>query len=419
MTSDKDKPEGEEPVDGSDWLASQFETTSIPVSDASPPAPESTSEPAPPPPLIPPAVVSSPPTTPIVPPTTESLGVPTSQFSWGLTPPQEPPPEVPDAPAPEQPAAPEPAVPPASAPPPPDATLPGTPNPPAEPPPTEAMPVYDVPTQAMPSQELEPRPWEPWQARPIDPALEGITEVIEAELIGLDGPEGESNPQTPIDDLFGDGQFQEYTEVRGTPPTAPPPPARPSQWAPLEKHQMTLLWVAGGLVAVLALVALFLLGQRLGGTPTAEPTPTPTPTSTPTPTAPPIGPLPPGTYAWDELLGGECLAPFESAWQENYTVVDCGTAHPAQLVLRGQFEDSTGTAYPGFEALATRVGTLCADPTVINYGVAGSAQDIQISASFAVDSAEWDSGNRTFFCFVNRSTGADLPGSIAQPQPTS
>ena len=406
MTDEKD----EKDLDPSDWLASQFDPTeAVPVQ---PPAaaPPVTPPPVAAPPVVPPPVVAPPVSAPpVVPPpvsappaappgTPPPLVTPPAgaSFTWGLqpggesTPPQ---PTVPDLP------------------------------------PTEAIPSTDAPTQAFTpvtpaGQDLEPKSWEPWHAEPVDASLDGVNDVVEAEIIGLDAPEGESNPQSPIDDLFGDTKFQDYEGeplITGPPPSDPQSPAAPAARAPMPRGVKILLWVAGGLVALLALLALFMLGQRLASAPAPAPSPTATtsstPTATPSPVALPAGPVAPGEYAWDELLGGECLAPYESAWQERYTVVDCGTPHPAQMVFRGQFDDAADAPYPGFDELGKRIGLLCTAPTVINYQVAGTAQDIQVAASFAVDAADWDGGNRTYFCFANRASGAELTASIAQPQP--
>ncbi len=426
MTDENDREKGEDDLDPSEWLASQFDPTSaVPViPPAAPPVPplppqQPESQPAPVPPTTP-ATPAAPPVPP--PPLVEP---PSATFTWGLQPgePVVPPTAIP-------PVGPPAPIPPVAAPPP----MPPEAAPPALPdfPPTAQLPSADVPTQAftlperedaelLPGQQLEPKPWEPWQARPVDASLDGVTEVIEAELIGLDGPEGESNPQSPIDDLFADTQFQDYEGeplVTGPPPSDPGSRAKTAHHAPMPRNQKILFWVAGSVVALLALVALFLVGQRLASAPVAAPTPTPSATPTPEPTValPQTGPLPPGEYAWDELLGGECLAPYESAWQERYTVVDCGTPHPAQMLVRGQFDDAADAAYPGFDELTTRIGLLCTSPSVINFQVAGTAQDIQVAASFAVDAAEWDAGNRTYYCFANRASGADLTASIAVQQ---
>ena len=260
-----------------------------------------------------------------------------------------------------------------------------------------------------------------WMSAPVDPALDGVTEVIEAELVGLGAPDGEGVEASALDSLFGETQFREYADelISAPPPRAsseggakPPKPPRGA----IPRTQKILLGIAGGLLAALALVALFLVGTRLSDSLGPAPAITPTPTASPGPIVLPIGPVEPGDYAWDELLGGECLSPYESAWQDNYTVVDCAVPHPAQMIYRGLFDDSAVTIYPGVEELQKRINLLCTAPTIIDYAKAGTANDIQVEASFAPDATDWAEGNRTYFCFVSRSGGEDFTVSIAIPQ---
>ncbi|WP_167137697.1 hypothetical protein [Diaminobutyricimonas sp. TR449] len=189
---------------------------------------------------------------------------------------------------------------------------------------------------------------------------------------------------------------------------------------PIPKNQQVLMWVAGGLVAVLLLVALYFLGTRLGAAqpePVASPSPTPSETATPTPepTALPAGPVSPGTYDWQELLGGECLEPFADPWAEEFTVVDCGIPHRAQLVDRGTFTDLAEQAYPGAEALQSQINLLCTGPSVIDLAAAGQFADIQVQATYAATAEEWDAGHHDYFCFVSRSSGEPLPLSVGVP----
>ena len=441
--TDRDDPG----FDPSEWLARQFGNDE--QKDAQEEAPEPPASAPPPvvtppvaaPPVVPPPPAGDPfrtamPSDPPAPPSASGGG-----FSWGLTPGA-------DEPVPAPSPSPEPSTLPPSAEPPLPAMPVGEPAPPMPTPPAQATPPFpplgeptaepiadvpptaafpagsaDAPTIAFPGQAVEPAPWEPWQSRPVDEALAGTDDVIEAEIVGLDEPAGESNPTIGIDDIFGETAFRDYGEepiVSGPPPGAPKPPRAPKgERAPLARTQKVLLWVAGSLVAALALVALFILGTRLpaalGPAPvlTASPTPTPTPSII----VIPAGPLPPGEYQWDELLGGECLLPYESAWQDRYTVVDCSTPHPAQMVARGRFEDAPGVPFPGAEELQKRINLLCTSAAVINYQVAATAIDIQVAASFPVDETDWDEGNRTYFCFVNRASGENLTASVAVPQP--
>ena len=177
------------------------------------------------------------------------------------------------------------------------------------------------------------------------------------------------------------------------------------------------MFVAGGLVAVLALVALYAIGMKVAN---LAPAPAIAPSASPTPSAKPavraVGPVAPGDYHWDQLLGGECLTPFESAWQDTYTVVNCTVAHPAQLVFRGTFVDPASATFPGVAELQKRITLLCTPATILNYALAGAVKDIQVRASYAVNESDWDSGNHDYFCFVNRSGGATLTASVAIQQ---
>jgi hypothetical protein len=342
---------------------------------------------------------------PVTPPAPSSGG----GFQWGLTPGG-----TPDPPAP--------VIPPTRAiePPP---TEPYTP-PPAEPPPTEpytppALVEPDLPPTAAftfdPAEEFPP----------IDQSLEGVTEAFAPQSVGLPDPVDEG-PEA-LDMLFGDHHFREYADEPLISPLPPrtsnelvrvDTPKPPSGRAPITTVQKTLMWVAGGLIACLALVALFVLGTRisdqLGPAPAVVVSPSPTPSASAGPVA--LGPVAPGDHQWDALLGGECLEPFQSAWQDKYTVVDCTAAHHGQLVGRGSFPDAADVAFPGLDELQKRINLLCSAPTFIDYAAAGAVNDIQIAASFAADAEDWESGNRVFYCFATRSSGEPLTVSIAVPQ---
>lgn len=335
--------------------------------------------------------------------------------------------EQPVQPGPEQPepaeAEPAPPVSPASAPPPtsvpvalPPPPFTGAPPPVVPSPPTEFVPVEPEPTVALPAADQAGRP-----------AGDATTELLRAPEEG-----------GALDELFGTEKFEEFDaglisavprasrraaantgegEVDGSGGTPPRPP--------LSRNQRVLLWIAGALAAVLVLVVLFFVGTRvpdlLGPAPGAEPSPTPTPTPTPTETERPIGPVPPGDYWWDELWGGECLEPFVDAWQDEYTVVECADPHTGQLVARLPFPLPEGEAehgdYPGEEVLAAQIAILCSAPGVIDLGAAGAFSDIQLQGAFAVSEEQWDAGVQDYFCFVSRSSGELLTGSLAIPPP--
>jgi hypothetical protein len=275
----------------------------------------------------------------------------------------------------------------------------------------------------------------PWEQPPaFDPALEGVTEALAAEEAGLDRPAGESAPSTALESLFAADRFRPYDEATAgavvpfvsrpvVPVAAPNSPAsgaaRPPR-PPMQRSQRVLMWVAGGLVAALAVAGLFFVGTRIGDAMTVAQAPTPVPTAAPDdaiaqPVLPAdaVGPVAPGEHAWNTLLGTECLEPFESAWQEDYTVVECSEPHAAQLVYRGRFEESALDAFPTVAVLQARMNLLCASPENIDYAAAAEFTDIQISASFAGTVDDWNDGNRDYFCFVSRSSGEPLTASVA------
>jgi hypothetical protein len=253
----------------------------------------------------------------------------------------------------------------------------------------------------------------PWGQMPRRPVVDPVTRII--------------SPPTVVEPLVAPAT--ELLAAPAAPQAATPVTARPDggQRASLGRNHKIMLWIAGSVVAVLALVVLFLVGTKLAAafgpapvvaalSPSASPSDSPSPTPSASAAPPAVaGPVAAGTYAWDELLGGECLTGYDSPWAEEFTVVDCGEPHPAQLVFRGMFEPTDAGAYPGVEALQARIGLACSAPSVIDYAAAGAYSDIQFAASFPATDAQWNE-DRSYFCFVNRSSGDPLQGSVAVPQ---
>lgn len=386
---------------------------------------------------------------------------PPAGFNWGLGgPPKKPDAEAEDAgAAPTSPAvAPPPPliVPetkyPAAPPPPPPAAPPAAPAAATSPPVTPPAAPWDQPTQAYdyrapaapPAPTSAPAAWEqPTQAydyrqpavpppassiydqltQPyaFDSSISGATEVLGGAPVGLPElrDEGAHSPQqaSAIDSLFGESQFKEYEDTalpaEGFGALAAGRPREPRE--PLGRTQRMLVIAIGGLLAALALVAVFMIGTRSPGIlpqPEAKP-PVVEETKDPVPAPPLVGPVAAGTHAWNELLGTECLDPFGSAWDEEFTVVDCATPHAAQLVYRGIFADEAFAPYPEASELQARINLLCTAPTSINYAAAGALSDIAVSASYPASAEQWDAGEREYYCFLTRSSGEPLAVSLA------
>lgn len=190
-----------------------------------------------------------------------------------------------------------------------------------------------------------------------------------------------------------------------------------------------LVWAVTALAAVFVVVLFFVLGRHLpwfdetgaaapSSTPTVSATPTATaaPTSTPTPeTAPATGPAAAGVHPWTDLRGGECLDPFTSAWDETFTVVDCAAPHAAQLVARASLSDDPAAPYPGEAAITSQLNLACTAPTVLDFAAASAYPDVQWQASYPVSDAQWAAGEREYSCFITRSSGEQLSGSVQVP----
>lgn len=192
------------------------------------------------------------------------------------------------------------------------------------------------------------------------------------------------------------------------------------------KRPSSLVLVLSGLVVVIVLVGLFFVGQRLGGgTPVAVATPTSTPAATPTPTPTPTAAAEitamqsAGVHPWNTLFGGECLEPYDSPWAEEFTVADCAAAHTAQLVFRGAFDGDAAAAFPGEAELASQINVLCSAAGLIDLTAAAALADVQVQGSYPVSDEQWTAGERHYYCFVSRSTGEPLTGSLAGPGPAA
>ncbi|MCU1437478.1 MAG: hypothetical protein JWP66_565 [Naasia sp.] len=181
--------------------------------------------------------------------------------------------------------------------------------------------------------------------------------------------------------------------------------------------------VAIAVLAVAGLALAFFLGSRLGGAAAPAPTPTgstpkPAPTPTPSPPMPaaPIAPAPPGVTRFEALFGVECLDPFPSPWAREFTVVDCRAPHAAQLVARGVYAGDASAPYPGEQALTQDLGILCTAPGVLDLEAARAYPDLQYSAAYPPSEEAWAAGDRRYWCFVSRSSGEPLTGSVATPR---
>lgn len=293
-----------------------------------------------------------------------------------------------------------------------------------------SVPLPTVPTAASappePPTELIPAatPPEPYFTSDSDEDFEAVSPI-----------------DSPIDSLFGETKFKDYegeplvgpipTELNPFASAAAVASAAPQLTAneatpitgrardpraPFSKNQKLLFWVAGGVLALLVLAVLFVVGTKIAPAPVVatigETTTSASPKVSPSPTLVPTGLAAAGPHLWSDLRGGECLDPYTNPFELRYTVVDCAVPHPAQMVFRATFPGTATTAYPGLDALQSQINLLCTAPGVINLATAGAYSDIQFRASYAATTEEWTKGQHDYFCFVNRSGGEPITGSV-------
>ncbi len=234
--------------------------------------------------------------------------------------------------------------------------------------------------------------------------------------------------------------------VRSSPAATPtarasetPPPSQQGiinqQFAKLqgEGTRGKQLLIGGAVVLIVVLLVLvFLFAKWIMGNTVADhltpPTSSPTaaaqsaaPSSTPSAEAeqaqtPATGlqfattPAAPGEHAWTDLAGGECLTPFTNAWAQTFTVVDCSTPHAAQLTARLPVQ---ADGYPGADALSAQAAEQCQTSSALDTAAAASVGDVQVQGAYAPDESTWQQGDRFVSCFVTRSSGQELTGSLA------
>lgn len=270
--------------------------------------------------------------------------------------------------------------------------------------PTEPIDIVELPPVAEP-EHVESNPTE-------------MIDVVDAPTVIA--PVATETPATSLDgleSLFADDKFAEAPTALITAPSAadtvriarePEGSATGADEKPARSAKPTNVIVLAGAAVATVVIAIgaFVLGSTLGGS-----TATPEPTATEEPGATAM--REPGTWAWNQLYGGECVDPFPGAWAESFDVVDCATPHAAQLVAVGDLADGTGGTFPGVDQAAALSNTACSAQGVLDLATAGAYPNIQVSVAYPVTQEQWDSGETSYYCFVSLADAAPITGSVA------
>lgn len=174
-------------------------------------------------------------------------------------------------------------------------------------------------------------------------------------------------------------------------------------WAARTRSQKQIVaGAAAGAALVVVLVAMFAVGSGIGRglAPDAAASDAAGPD--------PVGP---GVYSWSALQGGECIEPFDTVWAEEFTVVECDEPHSAQLLHRGEVGPEV-TVYLDAEGWQGITPTLCDAGALLDFDEAAELNDLTWQLSYAGDATVWANGDRGYSCFITRSSGETLDGSL-------
>jgi HAE1 family hydrophobic/amphiphilic exporter-1 len=152
---------------------------------------------------------------------------------------------------------------------------------------------------------------------------------------------------------------------------------------------------------------------------------TPSVPSATTPTIPTlptieVNPRDPGVWSWDELNGGECIAPYTDANQDSYTVVECSDPHTAQLVRVGDLRTDAGIpVYPGDSAVGPVATGECFATGIIKASAYATYPTLLSDVRYPTSQTQWNKGDTFYYCFARNLDLSSITGSVAGKKVTT
>ncbi|MEY3310310.1 MAG: hypothetical protein RL107_446 [Actinomycetota bacterium] len=132
-----------------------------------------------------------------------------------------------------------------------------------------------------------------------------------------------------------------------------------------------------------------------------------------------------GTWSLDELNGGECIEPYPTASEGEYTVVACDTAHSAQLVRVGDLrtdagipiypgEDDDGNDISGFVAMGECFASgIISSTAKATYPLLTTAPMATIDFFYPRSQTQWNQGNTFYYCIAHSFSADPITESVA------
>jgi hypothetical protein len=114
-----------------------------------------------------------------------------------------------------------------------------------------------------------------------------------------------------------------------------------------------------------------------------NPAPEPTVSNTPKPVKTERS----GVTNWVELQRGDCIALFDSAWQDSYTLVNCEGAHKAQVLLSADLPRTA--SYPGADKLARQTAHLCAKKAPVDRTLLDNVPKLLVERNYPPTEEAW------------------------------
>lgn len=126
------------------------------------------------------------------------------------------------------------------------------------------------------------------------------------------------------------------------------------------------------------------------------------------------GPRPAGLWSWEDLRGGECVAPFDGPFAAEFAVVDCAQPHAAEFHRAQLLSDDPGGDYPGDQSVRDRASELCEQWDLADLREPQRYDDLVVVPGYSIGQTQWEKGQRVAGCFIYRESGDTFDAQLVR-----